>query len=202
MNHDSDSEEMQSLWQSQPTEPPKIRPEDFRRKLDKFERKIFWRNAREYAAGVVVIAGFGYFGWKLSGLLVHVGAGLIIAGTLVVMYELHRRGPVRTAPADLGLSTCIDFHRRSLERQRNALRTVGTWYLLPFMPGLVVFEIGSAMSQWAAHPVNPGQLVTRFVISGGTIAFVFFGVWLLNQWAAGKLQKRIDELTALGRGQD
>ncbi|HWE85858.1 MAG TPA: hypothetical protein VG267_13010 [Terracidiphilus sp.] len=202
MNHESASEEMKSLWQNQPTEPPKICPEDFRPRLDKFERKIFWRNAREYAAGVVVIAGFGYFGWKLSGLLVRVGAGLIIAGTLVVMYELHRRGSVRTAPADLGLSTCIDFHRKSLERQRDALRTVGTWYLLPFVPGLVVFEIGSAMSQWAAHAVGLGQLVTRFLISGGMIAGVFFGVWLLNQWAARKLQKRIDELTAMGRGQD
>jgi hypothetical protein len=202
MNHESASEEMKSLWQSQPTDQPKIRPEDFRRKLDKFERRIFWRNAREYAAGVVVIAGFGYYGWKLSGLLVHVGAGLIIAGTLIVMYELHRRGSVRSAPADLGLSTCIEFHRKSLERQRDALWTVWTWYLLPFVPGLVVFEIGSAMMQWKAHPVGLGHLVTRFLISGGTIAVVFFGVWLLNQWAAGKLQKRIDELTALVRGPD
>lgn len=202
MHREPDSEEMKSLWQSQPTEPGRIRPEDFRCKLDKFERRVFWRNAREYAAGVFVIAGFGYFGWKLSGLLVRVGAGLIIAGTLFVMYELHRRGSVRTAPADLGLSTCIDFHRRSLERQRDALRAVWTWYLLPFVPGLVVFEIGSAMSQWAAHPSGLAQLVTRFLISGGIVAAVFFGVWKLNQWGAAKLQKRIDELTALERGAD
>jgi hypothetical protein len=202
MHREPDSEEMKSLWQSQPTEPPPIRPEEFRRKLDKFERRVFWRNAREYAAGVLVIAGFGYFGWKMSGLLVHLGAGLIIAGTLFVMYELHRRGSVRTAPADLGLSTCIEFHRRSLERQRDALRTVGTWYLLPFAPGLVVFEIGSAMSQWAAHPVNLGQLVTRFLISGGIVAAVFLLVWKLNQWGAAKLQKRIDELTALGNSRE
>jgi hypothetical protein len=61
MTDHSASDDMKNLWQSQPTEPPKIRPEDFRRKMVKFERRIFWRNMREYAAGVVVIAGFGYF---------------------------------------------------------------------------------------------------------------------------------------------
>ena len=80
MNNKSTSDEMKNLWQSQPTEPPNIHPEDFRRKMYKFERRVFWRNMREYAAGAVVVAGFGYFGWKLHGLLVRVGAGLIIAG--------------------------------------------------------------------------------------------------------------------------
>jgi hypothetical protein len=202
MSNKSASEDMKNLWQSQPAESPRIRPEDFLRKIDKFERRIFWRNMREYAAGVVVIASFGYYGWKLHGILVRLGAGLIIAGALTVMFELHRRGSVRTAPADLGLSTCIDFHRKSLERQRDALRTVWTWYLLPFVPGLAVFEIGSAMNQWKAHPVGLGHLVTSLLISAGIISAVFFGVWRLNRWAAGKLQKRIDELIALNRGPD
>jgi hypothetical protein len=202
MTDNSATDDMKNLWQSQPTEPPKIHPEDFRRKMDKFERRIFWRNMREYAAGVVVIVGFGYFGFKLHGLLVRVGAGLIVAGALAVMFELHRRGSVRTAPADLGLSTCIDFHRKSLERQRDALRTVWTWYLLPFVPGLAVFEIGSAINQWEAHPVGLEYFVLASLVSPAIIGAVFFGIWRLNQWGAGKLQKRIDELTALGEGPD
>jgi hypothetical protein len=56
MTNKSASEDMKNLWQSQPTESPKIRPEDFRPKMDRFERRIFWRNLREYAASVVVIA--------------------------------------------------------------------------------------------------------------------------------------------------
>jgi hypothetical protein len=198
----SAADDMKNLWQSQPTEPTKIRPEEFRRKMDKFERRIFWRNMREYAAGVVVIAIFWYFGLKLHGLLVRLGAGLIIAGALVVMFELHRRGSARTAPADLGLNTCIDFHRKSLQRQRDALRTVWTWYLLPCVPGLAVFEIGSAINQWEAHPVGLEHFVLASLISPAVVVAVFFGVWRLNQWAAGKLQNRIDELTALGKGPD
>lgn len=199
MTNKSDSEDMKNLWQSQPTEPSKIRPEDFRRKMDKFERRIFWRNLREYAASVVVIAIFGYYEWKFRGLLVRVGSGLIIAGTLYVMLQLHRRGSVRTAPADLGLSTCIDFHRKSLQRQQDAYRTIWSWYLLPFVPGLAVFEIGSAMNQWKAHPVGLGHFIIVFLPFPAIMAALFFGIWRLNQWAAGKLQKQIDELTALGK---
>lgn len=202
MNDKSASDDMMKLWQSQPTEPPKIRPNDLRRKLDKFERRVLWRNLREYAAGLMVIVGFGYFGWKLHGLLVRLGAGLIIAGAVTVMLELHRRGSVRTPPAELGLSTCIDFHRKSLERQRDALRTVWTWYLLPFVPGLAVFELGSAINQWKAHPVGLEHFVLASLVSPAIVAAVFFGVWRLNQWAAGKLQKRIDELTELGKISD
>jgi hypothetical protein len=202
MTNKSASEEMKNLWQSQPTEPPKIRPEDFRRKMDKFERRIFWRNLREYAASVVAIAIFGYYEWRFRGLLVRVGSGLIIAGTIYVMLQLHRRGSVRPAPADLGLSTCIDFHRTSLQRQRDALRTIWSWYLLPFVPGLAVFEIGSAMNQWKAHPVGLGHIIIGFFASPAIMAGLFFGIWRLNQWAAAKLQKQIDELTALGKGPD
>lgn len=202
MNNESASDEMKNLWQSQPTEPPSARPEDLRRRMDKFERRVFRRNMREYAAGVVVIAGFGYFGWTLHGLLIRVGAGLIIAGALLVMFELHRRGSARTPPADLGLRTCIEFHRRSLERQRDALRTVWTWYLLPFVPGLAVFETGSAINQWKAHPVGLEHFVLASLAAPAIVAAVYFAVWRLNQWAAGKLQKRIDELTALGKEHD
>lgn len=193
------TDDLRILWQSQTTEPPKVRPEDFRRKLNKFERRVFWRNLREYAAGAVVTACFGYFGWTLHGLLVRVGAGLVVAGTLTVMFELHRRGSMRTAPADLGLSTCIDFHRKSLERQRDALRTVLLWYLLPVVPGLATFDIGSAINRWKAHPVDLQHFVLTSLVSPAIVAAVFIAVWRLNQWAAGKLQKRIDELTALGK---
>lgn len=202
MTNESGSEDMKNLWQSQPTEPPGIRPEDFRRKMHKFERRIFWRNIREYAAGAFVIVALGYYEWRLRGLLVRVGSGLIIAGTIYMMYQLHRRASVRSAPADLGLSTCIDFHRKSLERQRDALRTVWSWALLPFVPGFAVFLIGQMVSQWAAHPGGLGHFVIGFLPSWGFIAAVFFAVCKLNRRAAERLQAQIDELNALRKGPD
>ena len=197
MTNESPSNDMKNLWQSQPTESPRIRPEELRRKMNKFERRIFWRNVREYAAGVLVIAIFGYYEFRFNTLLVRLGSGMIIAGTLYVMYQLHRRASTRPAPADLGSSTCIDFHRKSLERQRDAVRTVWSWYLLPFVPGLSVLFIGSIASQRAAHPGNLGQLVINILASQGIIPAVFFAVWKLNRRAAERLQTQIDELNSL-----
>jgi len=202
MTNESTSNEMKSLWQSQPTEPPSIRPEELRRNMSKFERKILWRNVREYAAGAVVIAIFGFYEWRFRTLLVRLGSGMIIAGTLYVMYQLHRRASRRAMPADLGSSTCIEFHRKSLERQRDALRTVWSWYLLPFVPGLSVLAIGSILSQRAAHPGNLGQLVISILASQGIIPAVFFAIWKLNRRAADRLQTQIDELNALRESPD
>ncbi len=198
MTNESPSNDMKNLWQSQPTEPPRIPPEEIRKKMNKFERRIFWRNVREYAAGAVVIAIFGYYEWRFHALLVRIGSGLIIAGTLYVMYQLHQRASTRLAPADLGLSTCIDFHRKSLERQRNALRTVWSWYLLPFVPGLAVLVVGSIVSQWA----EKGHLVINSFVSPAIMAAIFFAIWKLNRRAAEKLQTQIDELDALHESPD
>lgn len=202
MTNESPSNDMKNLWQSQPTEPPSMRPEELRGKMNKFDRRIFWRNLREYAAGVLVIAIFGYYEWNFRALLVRLGSGLIIAGTLYVIYQLHRRASTRPAPADLGSSTCIEFHRKSLERQRDALRTVWSWYLLPLVPGLSVLFIGSIASQRAAHPGHLGQLVINILASQGIIPAVFFAVWKLNRRGAERLQTQIDELDALRKSPD
>jgi xanthosine utilization system XapX-like protein len=202
MTNESASNHMMNLWQTQRTESPGIRPGELRGKINKFERRIYWRNVREYVAGAVVITIFGYYEWRFRTLLIRLGSGMIIAGTLYVMYQLHRRASTRPAPADLGLSTCIDFHRKSLERQRDALRTVWSWYLLPLVPGLVVLMVGSILSQRVAHPENVAQLVIRILASQGIIPVVFFAIWKLNRRAAEKLQTQIDELNALRQDPD
>ena len=125
------------------------------------------------------------------------GSGLTIAGALYVMFQLHRRASVRPAPGDLGLSTCIEFHRQTLERQRDALRGVGSWYLLPLVPGLAVIMIGTAVNQWTAHPVGMGHLVMGYGLLAALVGAVFFAVWKLNQRGADRLQVQIDEMTAL-----
>lgn len=204
MTDDYSSPNIQGLWQSQPTEPPKISTEELRRKMNKFERRIFLRNAREYAAGVFVIAAFGFYEWKFPAPLMRAGSGLIIIATLYIMFQLHRRTSFQPAPAGLGLNTCIEFHRQSLERQRDALRSAWSWYLLPLVPGLAVFYVGAAAAKWPANPAGMRHVLMGYGIQVGFNAAVFYGIWRLNQWAAGRLQAQIDEMTALsvGPGQD
>jgi hypothetical protein len=204
MTNDRISSDFGQLWRSQATESPRISSEDLRRRMRKFERKIFWRNIVEYAAGAVGIATYGYYEWKFPGLLLRIGSALVILGTLYVMYQLHRRASAEPVLADLGRSTYVEFHQSQLVRQRDALRAIWSWYLLPFIPGFAVFLAGmtrSAMAraQATGHPLSALQ-VAGFV--GGATCFLtvlFVGIWLFNRWAANKLQAKIDELEALAQ---
>jgi hypothetical protein len=197
MANEPSSPDIRGLWQSQPTQTTSFSPENIRPTMRKFERRIFRRNIREYAAGIFVVVAYGFCEWKLPAPLFRLGSGLAIAGALYVMFQLHRRASVRPAPDDLGLSTGIEFHRQALERQRDALRGVWSWYLLPLVPGMAVIFIGTALKQWTAHPVGMGHLVMGYGILVGLVGSVFFAVWKLNQRGADKLQVQIDEMTAL-----
>lgn len=198
---------IEKLWQDQSLEPHRMPPEELRRRMNKFQRRIFWRNIREYIAGAIVVAGFGYYEWKFPGLLLRIGSGLTILGALYVMFQLHRRASAEPAASDLGRSTYLEFHRRELIRQHDALRSVWSWYLLPFVPGLSVFMAGLAKSAMntarvAGHPLS-ALLVAGFAVAMiSFVAAVFVGVWFLNRWIARKLQAEVVQLDALARDPD
>ncbi|MEN7536925.1 hypothetical protein [Aurantiacibacter flavus] len=176
--------------------------EDLRAKSDAFERKIRRRNACEYIAGLIVLLWFGWialfgpFPWTPTVIppnLIRLGAGLLMVGTVVALWQLHRRTNPLASPADSGLSSVLDHQRRQLVRQRDALRDIFFWYLLPFAPGLTVMmlaplalspEIGS--SEWF------GVLAKVSIVP-----LAFIGWWLLSRMGARKLQKQIDAIDAL-----
>jgi Flp pilus assembly protein TadB len=152
----------------------------------KFEKKIYWRNAREYVAAFVVVAFTALELWRGPDPLTATGFALIIAGVLYLVWQLHRHGSARTPPADLGLTSGVEFFRRELERQRDLVKRVWRWYLGPVAPGLIVVMAGAARAIGRLEAV-PVLFAT----------FVFVFIWRLNERAARKLQRQIDELDAL-----
>ena len=110
---------------------------------------------------------------------------MLVVATLVVVGYLWRRGRAPRFDALVETRALLASHRRELERQRDLLRSVGRWYLLPFVPGFVIVLIGRA----ADHPV------VTLVESVG-IAAVFVIAWRLNQAAARELQRDIEALGA------
>jgi hypothetical protein len=187
MTNEPNPDDVRNLWQNQAVEKVTITVDEIRQRATRFERRIYWRNVREYTAGVVVVAFLSIQlrtarGWQLAPLL------LLIVGTIYVLIQLHRRGSSRPVPADLGIKASMEFHRVELERQRDAVRSVWRWYLLPFMPGFI--------ATWVQAGLQHG-VTGRLVISGVILIVLLVAVWWLNQSAARKLDRKIADLKAM-----
>ena len=164
--------------------------EEIRQKAEGFQKTIRNRSLREYVASAFVFAGSGYFMWRFPEL--RLAVGLLLAGTIYVLYQLHTRGAAKTVPASLALDTCLEFHRRELERQRDLSRDVLKWYLLPFVPGLLAVVAVTALHL----PPEKWIRLLPFILLW---AAMFYAVWRLNKRGADKLQRRIDELNSMSR---
>lgn len=159
---------------------------------DRFYRKIRRRNLIEYSACVVAAVLFGRNVLVMPHILQKIGSGWIVAATFFAAWQLHRRGSA-TAPESAGEVPIYTFVRAQLARQRDALRTVFWWYMLPFIPGLALVLIGNGQDPEMARHV---PIWVRWV-GLGVMVTVFAAVWWLNQVVARKLQRRIEEIDAL-----
>jgi hypothetical protein len=116
-------------------------------------------------------------------LLIRIGDVLAAAGIAFVVYYLHTRSWI---PAAAGDQACLEFYRSELVRQRDLLRGVWWWYLLPFVPGMLVITIGRV----AAEPaLAPGAAIGTLIA-----LLLFLGIGKLNDLAAKKIQQDIDAL--------
>ena len=192
MPNEPSPNDIRKLWHDQGEEPVKMSLDEIRRKAQGHRRKILRRNGREYVAAAFVVAIFGYYIGHFHEWFMRVGSGLVIAGAVYVVFQLHTRGSAANAPADLGLTTGLDFYRNELKRQHALLNSVWRWYLGPFVPGLAVITLGAAIT-------NPARSPYAWVFAGSYAVVVALAFWLvarLNQRCAGRLQRQIDELNA------
>lgn len=169
--------------------------DEVRAGADKFYRAIRRRNMIEYIACAIVVVSFTVYVFTLAEPLRRVGAALIIVATFYVAWQLHRRGSAE-APERAGTLPIYAFLREQLVRQRDALRSIFWWYLLPFLPGFALMTAGS----WGTHGASEGPGPRDWVGLAVMVA-LFVGIWWLNQLGARKLQGHIDEIDALTGGQ-
>ena len=166
--------------------------DEVRKGAVKFYRYIKWRNAAEYAACVVVVIAFGAYVFTLPHLLQKIGSALVVVATFYVAWQLHHRASAEP-PEKAGTMPILAFARAQLVRQRDALRSIFWWYMLPFLPGLAMVLLGSGQDPaLAAKTPVWGRWLTLALMAG-----VFAGLWWLNQVAARRLQRHIDGIDAL-----
>src|SRR5690606_28377810 len=145
------------LWQGQAVQVRQFSPEELGRLHGAFNRKIKWRNAREYAAGALVVVFFGAMALRSPSWEGQAGGALTVLGCAYVLWHLHRHGSARPEAPAAAASACRDYYRADLQRQRQLLASAGRWYLAPFLPGYLLIL---AAKLRLAGGVNP-----NFVIS-------------------------------------
>lgn len=183
------------LWQGQSTEHHPMSLTAVHTRARTFQAKIRRRNAFEYIGCAIAIVGISPTVLQHQSWMMQAGGVWIMLAAVFVGWQLHRRASASTVP-DAG-EPLRNFHREALVRQRNAIGSVGAWYLGPFVPGMVLLLLGRWFQAHTAHrTIAMDHLIIALVAV--ITALVFTVVWLVNKRAADNLQRQIDELNSQG----
>jgi hypothetical protein len=182
MNENPD--DIKNIWIESGEEHDVMNIEKIRTKADNFANTVKWRNIREYGAAIFVIVMFAYYAVASSIMLVKIGSVCNIAASLFIVAQLRKRSAsTRVNP---GTEPILSFHRKQLERERNSLRSVWAWYVLPTVPGSLLLAFGVARARPDADAIR------YFAV----ILLVYIIVLLYNAWGARQLQREIDALSS------
>lgn len=188
-------DDTRTIWQNQKTEGIRIPIQEVRRKAEKFERKVFWKNALSYFVGLIGAAFMAYcLVWDRypKDILVRMGLSLTVAAVLYVLWQIHRRSPSRRVQAELGVESCLDHYRKELESRRD--HHLRFWKDIgPVIPGVVILLVAKARIH-PSHPQHAGWVLAG-VITVSAVAVLYF--WRQSTACARKLQNEIDALDAL-----
>jgi hypothetical protein len=177
--------ELKNLWKSSGDEfqinLEKIRNAySLEKKVDRFDRTLFWRNIREYLAVVLVIAIFGFYIFYLPmSLLTKIGSVLIILASIFYACKIwYTRKQKKPITIELALVDELKALKEYLVLESKMLKDIFKWSLLPSIPGLLLFHIGT-------YPFS--QLLGLNSVMGMTfIIATYIGVWWINQRAVKK----------------
>lgn len=187
--------DLKSLWRDQPTEDRPMTLDNIRKNAEAFQTRIRRRNLRELVAAGVVLLIFGFYTWVLPGWMIKTGSVLAMVGTLLIVWQLRRRASAAVLTESSGM-TLLEFHRQELVRQRDAAKSVAWWYIAPVIPGATMISLGRYFQFHA-----PGRTLAWdhqiVILCSAIVALTFAIIWLLNAWAAERLQRRIDKLDKL-----
>jgi hypothetical protein len=194
--------ELIQMWQEH-TCPMPGEPSELTRQLAgwlrKFDRRIFWRNFVEYAAGVIVLIRSAFDISSGERLLFAPLTG--VAATLFVMIHIWRRH--RSTPAADPAATAAEYRQALLHRldhQIRFARGVRYWYVLPCW----LFFVAVLASGIIQLNTNPPQLQSQegavmkllmAFLSASALCVVV--VWLNENYAVRKLREERERVAAV-----
>ena len=174
------------LMKHQPMFPP-LSLETLPQQVAAFQKGIWWRNLIETLAGIFVVSINLREVWNPGNRLEFASHLLLVLGACFVIGVLHVYAGARKVPEEASRAELLRFHCAELARQYRMLRAVPWWYLLPFVPGIVLGFI----EKWGSR----SPLSTA--LGAAAVALIFVWIWRLNQRGAKKLEQQLDEAVQL-----
>ena len=181
MTPDNNEKELFEMWQattlSDPSDAARL-ARAIERRTQSFDRTVYRRNFREYAAGVAVTLCFLVLAVRFPQVRVTSLAGF--AAISVVLFSLWRSHRHQVQPDDT--ADLRSFHAALLARydhQIRLLRGVKYWYVLPQYLWLLLVVFQTPASRPAARAM-------LFVLSTAIMAFV---VWLNQSYGVRRLER-------------
>jgi hypothetical protein len=180
----------QQLWQSQALDAPRISLVFVRHQLGAFRRRTRIFNTLYYIGGTL---GTGFFAWKCAesfraAPLLSAATALWILAALIGTVLERKHIATEEQPAELGVLDALKFHRRQLERQRDARRM---WRpMLLFVPGFVMLY-AHLFFEVTPIPWKDITLKTTVIVCG-----IWFSIVMMER-SARRIQNEIDALDSL-----
>ena len=178
--------DMRTFWQRQKMGEHSISLYQLRRRASDFQQAM--RRKRLWASSGATIAGATVIGLWHSNIPFHkLGALLLIPPLAYSLYRTLKNRRLRNVPTP-DFDTCLEFHRRELEREigyvRNAWRE-----LLLYIPALVVNLLGYVAA------ANAGQIPGWAIF---ILAIFCLILWAVHKSAVGEaeelLRQQLDSL--------
>lgn len=143
-------EELRKVWKRQETrgETEYSRPELLmliNNRVIAMEREIRARDRREILGCILVIASFGTLFFSTTSIWQQLGCMVLVMAGFVVWYKLKAAQPVaqeQEASYNRPMKEHLRLELERAGRQRRLLNSVGSWYVLPFTLGLLLFTAG------------------------------------------------------------
>jgi hypothetical protein len=180
------------LWQAQALDAPRISLSFVRHQSDALRRRTRMINAGNYIAGGAGLAFLAWRGMQFFNVnpLLSTALALWIAAGLIGLILMRKRVASQEQPAEFGVLYALKFHRRQLERQRDARRGGWQWTPLLFVPGHVLYFVDLFIE---FTPIWWKGIILNAVV-------IVFGTWTaiaMTGRSARRIQQEIDALDSL-----
>ena len=206
LNFDTNlDKEFKQMWQESAFPQPADASEIVRQianTVQRFDRKIFWRNFREYAAGGIMLVVFAYGAAFDRGRIVSMIGVAAMSFVLVYMWWKHRDIKPLDPSADARAYQTALVAR--FDRQVQLLRNARYWYFLPLYLLILAMTTTNAMHRPAQIPPWAHAIILAASLAFVTALFI----WLarLNERHAVRLlteaKKQVESLLSESEEQE